>query len=31
MGLTLFLMTLLVNFIATFVVNRAMKRMRGES
>jgi phosphate transport system permease protein len=31
MGLTLFLMTLLVNFVATFVVNRAMKRMRGES
>jgi phosphate transport system permease protein len=30
MGLTLFLMTLVVNFIATAVVNRAMKRMRGE-
>ncbi len=31
MGLTLFLMTLIVNFVATAVVNRAMKRMRGES
>ncbi|CAB4886727.1 unannotated protein [freshwater metagenome] len=31
MGLTLFVMTLIVNFAATYVVNRAMKRMRGES
>ncbi len=31
MGLTLFVMTLVVNFVATAVVNRSMKRMRGES
>lgn len=31
MGLTLFVMTLIVNFVATAVVNRSMKRMRGES
>ena len=31
MGLTLFLMTLVVNFIATAIVNREMKRVRGES
>lgn len=31
MGLTLFVLTLLVNFAATAVVNRAMKRMQGAS
>jgi phosphate transport system permease protein len=29
MGLTLFVMTILVNFLATFVVNRSLRRMRG--
>jgi phosphate transport system permease protein len=31
MGFTLFLLTLVVNFVATAVVNRAMKKMQGES
>ncbi|MEO6126445.1 MAG: phosphate ABC transporter permease subunit PstC [Ilumatobacteraceae bacterium] len=31
MGLTLFVLTLVVNFAATAVVNRAMKRMQGAS
>ncbi|HRE00976.1 MAG TPA: phosphate ABC transporter permease subunit PstC, partial [Ilumatobacteraceae bacterium] len=31
MGLTLFVLTLLVNFAATAIVNRAMKRMQGAS
>ena len=31
MGLTLFVMTLVVNFAATAVVNRSTKRMQGAS
>ncbi|CAM9783150.1 unnamed protein product, partial [Phaeothamnion confervicola] len=31
MGLVLFLMTVAVNFLATFIVNRAMRRLQGAS